>query len=96
MSDTTRKSFIFDEAGIKVLGWLKSVCRVKTDVDVVRLGLGCLTDLMQEDRKGATIIIRSADGSERTYHPIYEGEELAPEPLDAIEEFRTSLRKHAA
>lgn len=96
MSETTRKSFIFDKAGIKVLNWLKSVCRVKADVDVVRLGLGCLADLMQEDKKGSTIVIRAADGTERIYHPIYEVEDLEPEPLEAIEEFRMSLRKHAA
>lgn len=96
MLGTTRKSFLFDKAGIEVLGWLKSVCRVKSDVDVVRLGLGCLADLMQEDRNGSKIIIRAADGSERIYHPVFEEEEIAPEPVEALREFRAGIRKRAA
>ena len=96
MFSKVRKNFIFDEAGLVILKWLKSICHVKTDAEVVRLGLSCLADLMSEDNKGSEIIIRKADGTEIKYHPVFEPDDITPEPTAALLSFRTQSRRKAA
>ncbi|MEP2627446.1 MAG: hypothetical protein ABJP66_06590 [Hyphomicrobiales bacterium] len=91
-----RKSFLFPEEAIKLIDWLRKVCRVGTDSDVVRLGIGCLADLMLEDKQGNEIIIREKDGTERKYHPVFDLEELQPDPIEAIKAYRAEIRKTIA
>lgn len=87
---THRKTFLFPDEGIKILDWLKAVCHVSTDAEVVRFALGALSDLMIASAKGDTIVIRSADG-ERRYHPVFtETEQSAP--TEALKTFRSGRR----
>lgn len=88
-----KKNFVFSDEGLKVFSWLKRVCVLPRDSDLIRLALGTLCDLMIALEKGEKIVIRSADGSERQYHPFLEvdAEKPAP-PVEALAEFRRGLK----
>ncbi len=93
---TYRKTFIFPESGIALLNWLQTACRVKTDADVVRYAIGALSDLMMATKNGDEVIIRSPDGSERKYHPVFELDEVEPDPIDHLRDFRAEMTGKAA
>jgi len=90
-----RKSFLFPAAAVRLISWLREVCRVSTDSEVVRLGIGCLSDLMMADKEGKQIIIRAADGTEKRYHPVFDLQNAQPDPVEDLETFRAGIRKPA-
>ncbi len=92
-----RKSFLFPHEALQLIDWLKGACRVSTDSEVVRLGIGCLADLMVADKSGAKIIIQTADGVETRYHPVFDLEEEDNEaPEKELQKFRASIRRKKA
>ncbi len=89
-----KKNFVFSEEGLKVFSWLKRVCVLNRDSDLMRLSLGTLCDLMIAIEKGEKIVIQSADGTEKQYHPFLEMDAPAP-PLEALEKFRNAPKMGA-
>lgn len=88
-SRSQKKNFVFPPEAIEILAWLKSVCLVNRDADVIRLALGTLTDLMLAIGRGDKIFIKSPDGSEKQYHPFLDMENKpASPPLDAIARYK--------
>lgn len=90
MAKTIRKTFLFPPSGIDLLLWLRKEIKVKTDADVVRYAIGALVDLMMALKSGDTIVIRARDGSERSYHPIWQEDvdEGEVDPVAALDDFR--------
>lgn len=90
MAKTIRKTFLFPPSGIELLTWLRKEIKVKTDADVVRYAIGALVDLMMALKAGDTIVIRSRDGAERSYHPVWQddGDEGEVDPVAALDDFR--------
>ena len=93
---TYRKTFLFPESGLSLLNWLQSACHVRTDADVVRYAIGALSDLMMAIKKGDEIVIRSKDGSERRYNPVFELDQIDPDPIEDLKAFRSDMIGRAA
>jgi hypothetical protein len=91
MSMSKKKNFVFTSEGLQLLDWLKKVCSVTRDADVVRIALSALCDIMIAIQRGDRIIIRSRDGqSEKAYHPFLDldEEEALKPPVDALERYK--------
>lgn len=96
---STRKTFLFPPEGISLLSWLRSVCDVKTDAEVIRYAVGALADLMIADRGGVKIILRHPDGREEMYHPVFDadlGSEPQVNPSVALAAYRRKTVEAAA
>lgn len=93
MSKEHRKTFLFDDQGIDVLKWLRSVCRLNTDAEVARYAFGSLATLMLAWKNGDEIILRSPDGAERKYHPVFKLDEPKEEadPVEKIKNFTAGM-----
>ena len=78
---TIRKSFSCTQEGDALLTWLREVCNLQSDADVLRYAVSTLADLMVATGNGDEVIIRSADGRERIYSPVCSGGDVSPEEL---------------
>ena len=78
---TTRKSFSCTQEGDALLTWLREVCNLQSDADVLRHAISTLADLMMATGNGYEVIIRSDDGHERVYSPVCSGGDVTPEEL---------------
>ncbi|MBW4985850.1 hypothetical protein KZZ07_25230 [Mameliella sp. CS4] len=78
---TTRKSFSCTSDGEALLAWLREVCDLQSDADVLRHAFSTLADLVAATGNGDEVIIRSADGHERVYSPVCSGGDVTPEEL---------------
>ena len=78
---TTRKSFSCTSDGEALLAWLREVCDLQSDADVLRHAVSTLADLVLAAGSGDEVIIRSADGHERVYSPVCSGGDVSTEEL---------------
>jgi hypothetical protein len=90
LTRSQKKNFVFPPEAIEIMAWLKTVCLVKRDADVIRLALGTLSDIMIAIGRGDRVVIKSADGrSERPYHPFLDLEdEPAAPPTEALARYK--------
>jgi hypothetical protein len=52
---------------------------------------------MIADREGTKIVLRSPDGTEKLYHPVWDLEEQEqPDPIEDLQAFRSEIRKRSA
>lgn len=78
---TTRKSFPCTQDGDALFAWLREVCDLQSDADVLRHAVSTLADLVLATGNGDEVIIRSVDGRERVYSPVCSGGDVTPEEL---------------
>ena len=78
---TIRKSFCCPQEGDALFAWLREVCDLQSDAEILRHAVATLADLMAATGNGDEVIIRSGDGRERVYSPVCSGKDVSPEEL---------------
>jgi hypothetical protein len=89
LARSQRKNFVFPPEALEILAWLKAVCFIKRDADVLRLALGTLSDVMLALEKGDKVVFRSANGRERPYHPFLDiADKARTPPTEALKRYK--------
>jgi hypothetical protein len=65
-----KKSFVFPRQSIDRLEKLAQAWRLESGTSVLRVSLAVFEDLTDAIQRGDQVLIRSADGEEKFYHPL--------------------------